>query len=263
MSTTSALSLNLILFLLFGGIIWTLNITGQSIFPGNNLFPFIVRSVLLIGLLVLTYYVNYVFSKKNALSSSILNFEPRFIGHYLSGSIVAVLLIATIFTITYMVYPFEIIKNPHSNVNLATDIISYSLGNTLEELLFRGFLLIACVKLFGKIGGILLVSVLFGLFHLQGTGLTREGFSMVMTTGTMSLLFISIIYCTKSIWTAVLIHITGNLLLHSFGFDAGNGGIFRIKFAVSNVSRPFIPLIFEIVVITFALLIFFQAKKRV
>jgi membrane protease YdiL (CAAX protease family) len=151
--------------------------------------------------------------------------------------------------------------NTYSKVNLFADIISYSLGNTLEEFLFRGFLLVASTKLFGKMGGILFISLLFGLFHLQGLGLGSEGWCMVTTTFTMSLLFISVIYYTKSIWTAVTLHITGNLLLHTLGFDGASNGMFQIKFSTSNINGHFIALIYEMVVMLFALFIFSRSKK--
>jgi membrane protease YdiL (CAAX protease family) len=266
LNTTSsyrALLFNFGLFLLFAGTIWVINVIVQSSFPGNGLFPFVSRSILLVCLLALSYYVNNKFSKKNSLNDSILKFNSRFIGQYLSGGILGCLLIAAIWAVMYLIYPFRIINNSLSKISLATDIISYGLGNTLEELLFRGFLLLASVKLFGKTGGIFFVSLLFGLFHLQGIGLTREGLTMVMTTFTMSLLFISVIYYTKSIWTAVTLHITGNLLLHTLGFDGANNGLFQIKFATSNTNGHLTSFIFEIIVITFSLLLFFRAKKQI
>jgi len=76
------------------------------------------------------------------------------------------------------------------------------------------------------------------------------------------LLFIAAIYYTKSIWTAITLHITGNLLLHSFGFDGTNNGIFQLKFAASNLNANLITFIFEIVTISFALLLFSKAKKQ-
>jgi CAAX amino terminal protease family. len=249
------------LFLSFGIVIWIINIIGQSAFTGNGLFPFLMRSVILLFTLILTYYLNYKFSRKNLLNFDMLKFKSRHIKYYLGGIVLGCILIATIWAIIYLIYPFEILKNSYSKINLATDIISYSFGNTLEELLFRGFILIASLKFFGKMGGVLFVSLLFGLFHLQGTGLTFRGLSMVMTTFTMSLLFISVIYYTKSIWTAATLHITGNILLHSLGFDGTNSGMFQIKFIASNANELLITLIYEIVVIAFALIIFIKGEK--
>ena len=83
-----------------------------------------------------------------------------------------------------------------------------------------------------------------------------------MTTFTMSLLFISVIYYTATIWTAVTLHVTGNVLLHSLGFDGANNGMFQIKFATPTINGLFLTLIYEIVVIAFALVIFLKGKKQ-
>ena len=254
---------DVILFFLFGIIIWAINILAQSIFPGNNQFPLLIRSIILLFNLGLCYYLNYRLSRKNLLTVNTLKFKPELIKYYFGGIVLGCLLIATIWATIYLVYPFKIINNALSKLNLAADIISYTLGNTLEELLFRGFLLVASVKILGKTGAVLFVSLLFGLFHLQGTGLTVQGLSMVITTFTMSLLFISVIYYTNSIWTAVTLHITGNLLLHTLGFDGTNNGLFQIRFFASNINGHFITLIYEIVVIAFALVIFIKRKKQI
>jgi membrane protease YdiL (CAAX protease family) len=258
-----ALIFDFILFLFFGVLIWTINIIGQNSFPGNNLFPVLIRSAILLVLLPLSYYVNYRFSRKNLLAFDILKFKPGFIKYCLGGIVLGCLLIATIWSIIYLIYPFEIIKDPYSKINLATDVISYSLGNTLEELLFRGFILVASVKFFGEMGGVVFVSLLFGLFHLQGSGLTVGGISMVITSFTMSLLFISVIYYTRSIWAAATLHITGNFLLHTLGFDGTNNGMFQLKFVVSNINELLLTLIYEIVVIIFALIIFIKGRRQI
>ena len=231
-------------------------------FPGNNLFPFLMRSLILVSCLIAAYFLNHRFSRKNRFTLNTLQFKSGSIKYYLGGIAVGCLLIATIWAIIYLIYPFEIIKNSNSKINPVADIISYSLGNTLEELLFRGFILVASVKLVGKVGGVLFVSLFFGLFHLQGTGLNVEGLNMVLTTFTMSLLFISVIYYTATIWTAATLHITGNLLLHTFGFDGTNNGLFNLRYSASTVDGHIILLIYEIVVIAFALIIFRKGKKQ-
>lgn len=257
-SPYKTLIFDFILFLSFGVLLWIINIIGQSIFPGINMFPFLMRSTILLLILSLSYYINYKFSEKNLLNFDILKFKSGLIKYYIGGILLGGILIATIWTVIYLIYPFEILKNPNPKINLAIDIVSYSFGNTFEEFLFRGFMLLASVKFFGKIGGVVFVSLLFGLFHLQGTGLTANGLSMVITTFTMSLLFISVIYYSTSIWTAVTLHITGNLLLHSLGFDGTNNGMFQIKFAASNTNGLLLSFIYEIVVIAFALTFFYK-----
>ncbi len=225
------------------------------------IFDFIL---LILFLLSLSYYLNNRFCKRHLLNDDILKFKFHLIKKYFGGIMLGCLLIFTIWTIFYLIYPFEIIKSPDSTVNPVLDIITYSLGNTLEELLFRVFLLLASVKLFGRIGGILTVSLLFGFFYLQGTGLTTDGLSIVLTTFTMSLLFISVIYYTQSLWLAVTLHITANLLLHTLGFDGTNDGLFQLRFSTTNINEhsTALILIYEIIILAFVLLIFIKGRKR-
>lgn len=252
----------LFLFLLGGGCLWAINIFGESAFPGSGMFPFVARSIILSGVVVFTYFLNDRFCKKNRLDDSILKLIPIPVKQFAGGSMVAFVLITAIWVIIYLIYPFEIIRNVSSKPHLMNDIISYSLGNMLEELLFRGFLLLASVKLMGKFGGIVFVSLLFGLFHLPGLGLTTEGLMMAITTSTMSLLFIAVIYFTKSIWTAVALHVTGNLLLHTFGFDGARDGIFQIRFSNALLNGFVFTLIYEAVVISLALFVFHKSEKH-
>lgn len=248
------------LFSSFGVLIWIINVLGQSIFPGDKLFPLFIRSIILVPLLILSYYINYKFIDKNALNDEILKFKKKSLKLYVGGIALACLPIATIWFVIYLIYPFEIIRNSGAKINFITDLISYSLGNTLEELLFRGFLLVAAIRLFGKIGAIFFVSFLFGIFHLQGLGVTRDGLTMAMTTFTMALLFTAEIYFTKSIWTAVALHIAGNLILHTLGFDGTSNGLFMIRFCTSNINGNIILFVYEIVIITFAVFIFFKSR---
>lgn len=262
MTSHRTLVSTLFLFVLISGCIWVLTIFGQSAFPGSSVFPFVARSIILSGVVAFTYYLNHRFCKKNELNASILKLIPIPVKQFVGGSMVAFVSIATIWIIIYLIYPFEIIRNVSSTPRLINDLINYSLGNTLEELLFRGFLLLAAVKLMGKLGGIVFVSLLFGLFHLPGLGLTTQGLMMVITTFTMSLLFIAVIYYTKSIWTAVALHVTGNLLLHTFGFDGANNGLFQIRFSNATLNGYIFTLIYEVVVISLALFVFHKAQKE-
>lgn len=257
-----ALIKDFILFICLGIITWAVNMFIQTVFPGNNLLPLLTRSVILILVLVICYYLNYRFTRKNQLNLNILKFKTGLIKYCFAAVILGCLLIAAMWPIIYLLYPFSIIRNHNTAIVPAIDLVTYSLGNTLEELLFRGFLLLAAVKLFRKTGAILLVSFLFALFHLPGTGLSWQGLSMMITTFTMSLLFIAVIYYTASVWTAVTLHITGNFLLHTLGFDGANNGLFQVKFIATDINSIVFTLIYEIVVIAFAMVIFIKGKKQ-
>src|SRR4051812_32143018 len=85
-----------ILFLSVCIVIWMINIIGQRTFPGNNLFPFLMRSIMLLFTVIFCYYLNYKFIKKNLLPLDLLKFKAGLIKYYLGGILLACFLIATI-----------------------------------------------------------------------------------------------------------------------------------------------------------------------
>jgi predicted permease len=101
----------------------------------------------------------------------------------------------------------------------------------MEELMFRGFLLLVISRSAGWQIAILLTSLAFGLFHLQGTGINIVGLRMVASTGTYRLVFALSYVVTRSLWTAISVHATSNILLHAIlGLDGANQSIFVTVF---------------------------------
>lgn len=73
-----------------------------------------------------------------------------------------------------------------------------------EEMLFRGFLLSAMRSRYKKVSAFLIVAVLFGLYHMS--------LVKFFTTGLFGLLLCYVVYLTGSIFPAMLIHCTNNLI---------------------------------------------------
>lgn len=259
---TRTLISDIFFFLFLGGIIWTLAVIGTNSTPGSAAIALLIRATTFIALLVITWLLNCRLIKKNALSCEFLKFHPSLYKKYLTGVLTALLLIITIWVITYPIYPFHIRRNPAAQVKWIESAGFYCLGNTLEELLFRGFLLTGAVKLFGKITGIAFICLLFGLFHLQGTGLNSGAVAMIITTSSMSLLLIAVIFYTKSIWPAVTLHITGNILLHLLGMDGAGNGLLLIDFSQRLVNPYGLTIIYEVVVIGFAAVLFYKSAQK-
>ena len=205
--------------------------------------------------------MNFKFIKKNALNEYLIRPYSGKLGIYSLGILLGILLILTIWGIVFIIYPYKITTNTASSANLFIDLIDYTLGNALEEFIFRGFLLLAFISLFAKPRGIFLLSLLFGLFHLPGLGITWEGLAMVLTTSSMSLLLICIICLTQTIWTGIMLHITANLLLHSVGFDGTNHGLLLIRFNASEINEYILTFVYEITVITFAIILIIKNKN--
>ncbi|HEU5081548.1 MAG TPA: type II CAAX endopeptidase family protein [Opitutaceae bacterium] len=98
----------------------------------------------------------------------------------------------------------------------------YLAGNFGEELIFRGYLLLTLAKRWGDARAVLVTSFLFGLFHLPGlSGIVA--LKMVCTTFLGGCLFARVFLSTRTLWTAVAMHVAGNIVLHHvYGASAGS-----------------------------------------
>lgn len=89
--------------------------------------------------------------------------------------------------------------------NLAVQIIVIAITPAIcEEMLFRGFLLSAMGSRYKKVSAFAIVAVLFGLYHMS--------LIKFFTTGLFGLLLCYVVYLTGSIFPAMLIHCTNNLI---------------------------------------------------
>jgi membrane protease YdiL (CAAX protease family) len=125
-----------------------------------------------------------------------------------------------------LLYAFVPFHFAHGSLHIADALkesFSYFLGNSLEELMFRGFLLVVLSRFAGWRIAVLALAIPFGLFHLQGSGISTVGLKMVATTATYSLVFSLSYVLTGSMWTAISVHVTSNILLHTLlGLDGMN-----------------------------------------
>lgn len=96
------------------------------------------------------------------------------------------------------------------------------LAPVAEELLFRGYMQGTATKVAGKIFGVLVVAVIFGLMHLPGItengivwqwGVAVDTFSLGIVAGVLRLI-------AGSIWPAVVLHAVKNGIAYYFLFVA-------------------------------------------
>lgn len=78
------------------------------------------------------------------------------------------------------------------------------LPGVCEEFLFRGFLLSGIRRTAGKWGTILVVGVIFGLFHIYGFKL--------LVTSLLGMLLAFVCWQTGSIWPGILVHVMHNAI---------------------------------------------------
>ena len=120
-----------------------------------------------------------------------------------------VLLLAALFVLA----PFEISAGPLPAASVAIAGVGYLTGNFVEELVFRGYLLIVLAQRFGTAGAAWLLALPFGLFHFPGLDLIALG-KMVLTTGAMHFVYAYAWIAARSLAAAVAMHAVGNVLLH-------------------------------------------------
>ena len=145
----------------------------------------------------------------------------------LVGVMIGFFAIAIIAAALYISTPYHFVKGTLGIAQVSKESVSYLLGNSLEEILFRGFLFVVLSQLTGWRISTLIMAFAFGLFHLQAVGFTVEGIKMVATTTSFGLIFGLSYVFTKSLWTAICTHVASNILLHALaGLDGKNQAMF-------------------------------------
>jgi membrane protease YdiL (CAAX protease family) len=132
---------------------------------------------------------------------------------FLIGSAMGAVHILALTIGLYMVAPFEMSRGPLTVGEVGLAGAEYLAGNFLEELLFRGYLLIALAHWVGVTRAIWLLALPFGLFHLPGLD-PWALVKMLLTTGAMHFVYAYVFLITRSLWAAVAMHAVGNTLLH-------------------------------------------------
>src|SRR5438067_7103952 len=84
-----------------------------------------------------------------------------------------------------------------------------------EELIFRGYALVALSRYMGPRKAVCVLALPFGLFHLPGMGIGISAAKMMATTSAMSLVFSYSFLLTRTLWTAVGLHTAMNVSLHT------------------------------------------------
>lgn len=113
----------------------------------------------------------------------------------------------------FVVAPFEVGAGPLPVGAVAVAGFGYLSGNFVEELVFRGYLLIVLARWFGPARAIWLLALPFGLFHFPGLDALALG-KMLLTTGAMHFVYAYTWIASQSLVAAVALHAVGNTLLH-------------------------------------------------
>ena len=222
-------SRSVLIFIVLSFVAWETYFFGQMIFPSQNTVPYLCRTVLTLIIDVIFVSLSLRLVKRNGLPPQAMGLSVTggIIGDALIGVIIGFFAIMLIAGLLYIFIPYHFVKGTLGIASVLKESVSYLLGNTLEELLFRGFLFVVLSQLLGWRIGIFITSLAFGLFHLQGIGFTIEGIKLVATTTSFGLIFGLSYVFTKSLWTAICTHVTSNIILHALtGLDSRKQALF-------------------------------------
>ena len=101
-----------------------------------------------------------------------------------------------------------------TSTGLIASVIFYSLNSFWQELVFRGYLQTRAIERYGTLPGIIIIAVVFVVFHGLVQTLTLPG----IITGSLLFCFIGLIYeKTRSIYLVTAIHAFLNFLPVLFG----------------------------------------------
>lgn len=221
------------LFILLGVAAWLLNVGVQMIFPSQNLFPYVIRTTIMALTVVLTAVGSIRLLKQNHLPAEALGLDisVRSLFNFLSGVCISVIFLLFLGMVLYLFVPFHFTAGALSGIQVMKECYSYFWGNFLEELIFRGFLLIVLGNLIGWRSAVWVMALPFGLFHLPGMGSGMEALKMMVTAAIGALLFSYAFISTHSLWTAIGAHVMGNILLHTLtGLDGAGRAMFQPSF---------------------------------
>jgi len=216
---------SVIIFIAAAVLSWVLLFLAQMTFPSDNLIPYLVRTTITLAIVLCLAKLSFYLLKRNRLSPDLLGLKlsGRVFSNLLAGAAIGLITIILLMTGLFLIVPFRYVEGPVHGWELFRRCYSYLLGNALEELMFRGFLLIILAQLTDWRKAVWIMALPFGLFHLPGLGFTMAGLKMVLTTGIFALIFGYAYILTGSLLTAIAAHATANILLHAFlGLD-GSG----------------------------------------
>lgn len=207
---------SLCLFLVLAGIAIVLLQATHAFFPGDRVGAHIGRLLCSTAAIILLVAANRWLLMRDGLDPELLamRFNATHARAFAIGTTVAVghffLLIAAL----YVAAPFRLGIGPLAASEVPFAALGYLTGNFVEELLFRGYLLIALSRWLGATHALWMLAVLFGLFHFPG--LTPVAMAkMMLTTGAMHFVYAYAFLATRSLWAAVALHAVGNTLLHT------------------------------------------------
>lgn len=196
-------------------------------FPGTSVFQQLARILIPLALAAGLVVLNLRLFRRDGLPANALNLRPRQVGWFLVGGVIITPVILLIAAVISLGVPFHWERGGLTWTRVAWQFAEYTVGNSAEELIFRGYLLLILMRHVGLASALLAMALLFGAFHLPGLS-GGTAVKMICTTAVGSYLFAYGYLITGSLWTAIGMHVWGNLLLHQILGLTGGASILRV-----------------------------------
>jgi membrane protease YdiL (CAAX protease family) len=185
------------LFLVICSPLW---LAPRAIWQG---YPFTLFAVLAVTLLFLRW------DRRSAATIG-LNLSWRRVGEFVCGLGGGALLVAVIALVIALMLPFSWARNPRFDPTLAMfSFVSLLYGNSVEELIFRGYSFERLIAGIGHWKAQLVTAILFAVFHIAN-GWSWQAALVGTTIG--SLLFGLVFVRWESVPAAAGVHVAANWL---------------------------------------------------
>jgi len=223
-----------LVFIAAAATAWGLDFAAQTAFPLANAVPYLVNTMItLIIVLSLGKASSYLLKQSGLPFDALgLKLSRETLFNILSGLVIGTVTVALLMAGLYVFNPFRLTAGNLHGLALLKACYWYLLNNSIEELMFRGFLLIVLIKVFDWRRAVLIMALPFGLFHLPYLGFTMAGLKMVLTTAVLSFVFGYAFVLTRSLYTAIAVHVSMNILNHALlGIDGAGHAAYAPVFS--------------------------------
>jgi membrane protease YdiL (CAAX protease family) len=206
---------SLLLFLVGTVVLRLLSMVGWVFFPGDGAIPQLGRILIPLCFSIALVVLNQRLLAGDGLAPDALGLKltPARAGTVLASSLLMALIFAAMAGGLWLLVPFHYQRGPLSLPAFSLRSIEYLAGNAGEELIFRGYLLLLLRRHLGLTAALAITGLLFGLFHLPGLS-GMAALKMTCTTMLGGALFAYGFLLTGTLWSAIGLHVAGNIVLH-------------------------------------------------
>lgn len=206
---------SLLLFLVGAVVLRLLSIAGWVFFPGDSAIPQLGRILIPLCFSIALVVLNERLLVRDGFSPDALGLKltPAHAGLVLASSLLMALIFAAMAGGLWLLAPFHYQRGPLGLAAFGLRAMEYLAGNAGEELIFRGYLLLLLRRHCGLAAALAITGLLFGLFHLPGLS-GMAALKMTCTTFLGGTLFAYGFLLTGTLWSAIGLHVAGNVVLH-------------------------------------------------